>query len=157
VPDDRGPRAPVVEEELDDDIMGVATGWQRDPRGGLERQSRARPWRRREAGRRHEGDHAMAWGGMTWVGQWPIVRNQGGGAAYEGGGVTGGGVRPGDHDVAARLEEARGLAITMRGRGGSASARATGAGAVAHVLMEDARAEEAQEQKERTVISSDTM
>jgi hypothetical protein len=59
--------------------------------------------------------------------------------------------------VAARLEEARGLVITTRGKGGGASARAAGAGAVAHVLTEDAWAEEAREQKKRTVIRADTM
>ena len=90
-----------MEEELDDDVMGAATGRRRDPRGGLERQSRARR-----------------------------------------GGATGGGVRPGDHDVGQgrRRECARGRA-----------------GAVAHVLTEDARAEEARERKERTVIRADTM
>jgi len=110
VPDDWGPRAPVVEEELDDDVMGAI--------------------------------RAAAWSGNR------------------------------ARDVAARLEEACGLAITTRGRGGGASARpgdhdarqgrrrecARGrAGAVAHVLTEDARAEEARERKERTVIRADTM
>jgi len=64
VPDDWGPRAPVVEEELDDDVMGAI--------------------------------RAAAWSGNR------------------------------ARDVAARLEEACGLAITTWGRGGGASARAAG-------------------------------
>jgi hypothetical protein len=146
-----------VEEELDDDVMGAPTGRRRDPRGGLERQSCARPWRRHEVGRRREGDRAAAWGGATWVGQRPAARGQGGSAAYGGDDATRGSARPSDRDVAARLEEARGLVITTRGKGGGASARAAGAGAVAHALTEDTWAEEAREQKKRTVIRADTM
>ena len=66
VPDDWGSRAPVVEEELDDDVMGAI--------------------------------RAAAWSGNR------------------------------ARDVAARLEEACGLEITTRGRGGDASARAAWAG-----------------------------
>ena len=62
VPDDWGPMAPVVEEELDDDVMGAI--------------------------------RTAAWSGNR------------------------------ARDVAARLEEACGLAITTRGRGGGVSARA---------------------------------